>query len=151
DFQRLLHQTIKKVGEDIENFRFNTAVSTLMILFNSMEKLDFIRNDAMIFLKLLAPFAPHFTEESWRTLGNKKSIHFEAWPEYNSKLIEVGEYNLVIQVNGKIRDKVVISKNLDKPEVEKLALSREVVKKYIGTNIVRKIIFVPNRLLNIVI
>ena len=151
NLQRLLHRTIKKVGEDIENFHFNTAVSALMILFNAMEKKDVSKNDAETFLKLLAPFAPHFAEELWSSIGNKKSIHLKVWPEYDPKLIEVGGYELIIQINGKVRDKVEISKWLERPEIEKIVLSREIVKKYVGVSAVKKIIFVPNRLINIVV
>src|SRR3989344_1766153 len=141
--QRLLHQTIKKVGDDIDNFRFNTAISALMILFNSIEKENFSKDEAKIFLKLLSPFAPHFTEELWSVLGNRKSIHIETWPEYDAKLIKEWEYELIIQINGKMRDKIKISKKLGKPEMEKLVLKRETVIKHVGSAQIKKIIFVP--------
>lgn len=150
-FERLLHQTIKKMGEDIENFRFNTAVSSLMILFNAAEKENINKDIAKIFLKLLAPFASHISEELWATLKNKKSIHDEAWPKYDPKLIESVEYELVIQINGRVRDKITVLKNLEQSEIEKLALSQEAVKKHIGKKIIKRIIFVPSRLINIVI
>lgn len=148
---RLLHQTIKKVGEDIESFRFNTAISSLMILSGAIEKESISEETAKIFLKLLAPFAPHFTEELWAALGNKKSVHLEAWPGYDSKLIEAEEYDLIIQINGKMRDKIRISKNLERPEIEKIVLTREIVKKHIGTSTIKKVVFIPKRLINIVI
>ena len=148
---KLLHQTIKKVGEDIENFRFNTAVSALMILFNSMEKDEISKNDAKTFLTLLAPFIPHLSEELWFALGNKKSIHLEPWPKYNTALIEEEEYELVIQINGKMRDIVKISKKLERSEIEQMTLARESVKKYIAGSEIKKIIFVPGRLINIVL
>ena len=151
ELQKLLHQTIKKVGEDIENFRFNTAISALMILWNKLKNQNFEKDNVETFLKLLSPFAPHFAEELWSKLGNKKSIHLEPWPKYEEQLLEAGEYELIIQVNGKMRDKVKVSKKLEQPEIEKLVLSREIVKKYIGTNAIKKIIFVPSRLINIVI
>ena len=150
-FQRLLHQTINKVGDNIDNFRFNTAISALMILFNNVEKSNFDKNDAEIFLKLLSPFAPHFTEELWSVLGNRKSIHTETWPEYDAKLIEEKEYELIVQINGKMRDKIRISKNLERAEIEKLVLKRETIIKHIGSAQIKKIIFVPQRLVNIVI
>ncbi|MDO8676359.1 MAG: leucine--tRNA ligase [Candidatus Azambacteria bacterium] len=149
--QKLLNQTIKKVGDDIENLRFNTAISALMILFSSIEKTTITKNTAETFLKLLSPFAPHFSEELWGLLGNKKSIHREAWPEYDPKIIENKDYELIIQVNGKMRDKVRISKKLEGPEIEKMTLARELVKKYIGDAKIKKIIFVPGRLINLVI
>ncbi len=162
--KRLLNQTIKKVGDDIENFHFNTAISALMILFNSIEKTVITKNTAETFLKLLAPFAPHFSEELWNLLNNSdalrgrspdrkrrgKSIHLELWPEYNPKLLETGEYELIIQINGKVRDKVKISKNLQRQKIEQLVLNRESVKKYLGDQTPQKIIFIPNRLINIV-
>jgi len=149
--QRLLHPTIKKVGEDIENLRFNTAISALMILFNATEKTTISKNTAEIFLKLLAPFAPHFAEELWTALGNKKSIHLETWPKYNPKFIEAEEYDMVIQINGKMRDKIKIPKTLERLEIEKLVLARDIVRKYIESKEIKKIIFVPNRLINIVL
>jgi len=151
ELTKLLHRTIKKVGEDIENFRFNTAVSALMILFNEMERKDISKNNAETFLKLLAPFAPHFSEELWAILGNKKSIHLESWPKYKSTLLEEGDYELIIQINGKTRDKIKVSKNMGRLELEKLALSREIVKKYVDNQTAKKIIVVPNRLINIVL
>ncbi|MCX6813143.1 MAG: leucine--tRNA ligase, partial [Candidatus Azambacteria bacterium] len=149
--KRLLHQTIKKVGEDIENFRFNTAVSALMILFNKMEKENLSADDVQIFLKLLAPFVPHFSEELWHLLGNKTSIHLESWPKYNSELIKEEEHDLIIQVNGRLRDRIRISKELERPEIEKLVLARDIVKKYIEGKEIKRIVFVPNRLMNIVV
>ncbi len=151
NLQKLLHQTIKKVGDDIETLRFNTGISALMILFNGIEKENISKDTAKIFLKLLAPFAPHFMEELWVMLGNRKSIHLEAWPVYNIKLTEEAEYELIIQINGKMRDKIKISKKLENLEVEKLVLKREAVKKYLGNKLPQKIIFVPNRLINLVI
>ena len=149
----ILNYTIKKVGDDIKNFRFNTAVSALMILLNKFEKDQ--NNISLLtwekFLRLLAPFAPHFTEELWSILGNKKSIHTEMWPKYDAKLIEGAEYEIIIQINGKMRDKIRISKNLERPEIEKLVLKREAVIKHIGNAQIKKIIFVPKRLINIVI
>ena len=151
NLQILLHRTIKKVGEDIENFRFNTAISTLMILFNATLKTTITKNTVEIFLKLLAPFAPHFAEELWTAFGNKKSIHLETWPKYDPKFIEAGEYDLIIQVNSKMRDKIKISKTLERLEIEKLVLARDIVKKYIEGKEIKKIIFVPNRLINIIL
>ena len=78
----------------------------------------------------IAPFAPHFSEELWNMFGNKKSIHLESWPEYNSELIEEGDYDLIIQVNGKSRDRIRISKGLERSEIEKIVLTRDIVRKY---------------------
>jgi len=151
ELRRLLHQTIKKVGEDIENFRFNTAISALMILWNELKNQNFAKDTAEIFLKLLSPFAPHFTEELWGKFGNKKSIHLENWPQYNEKFIKTEEYILIIQINGKMRDKIMVSKKIDRSQIEKLALGREAIKKYIANKEIKKIVFVPDKLINIVI
>jgi len=148
---RLLHQTIKKVGEDIENFRFNTAISALMILWNKLKNQNLEKDTVETFLKLLSPFTPHLAEELWNKLGNKKSINLEAWPKYEERLLEAGEYELIIQINGKMRDKVKISKRLGRPEIEKLAMASAAVKKYTDGKEIKKIIFVPNRLINIVV
>ncbi len=149
--QILLNQTIKKVGENVENFRFNTAISALMILWNKFENQNFAKDTAETFLKLLSPFAPHLAEELWSKLGNKKSIHLESWPKYNPKLIKEEEHDLIIQIDGRLRDRIRISKGLERAEIEKLALTRDIVKKYIKGKKIRKIIFVPNRLINIVL
>jgi len=153
ELEQLLHRTIKKVTEDIENLRYNTAISALMILFNEIEK----NKDSLfiihysLFLKLLAPFAPHIAEEIWRNvLGNKKSIHTESWPVYDKKLIQKDEFELIIQINGKVRDKILTSTGTSQKEAEKLAFSREKIKIWLESRRVEKIIFVPNRLINIV-
>jgi len=151
ELRRLLHQTIKKVGEDVENFRFNTAISALMILWNKLKNQNFEKDNVETFLKLLSPFAPHFAEELWSKLGNKKSIHLENWPQYNEKFIKTEEYILIIQINGKMRDKIMVSKKIDRSQIEKLALGREAIKKYIANKEIKKIVFVPDKLINIVI
>jgi leucyl-tRNA synthetase len=158
----LLHQTIKKVSEDIENFRFNTAISGLMILFNEIEK---EKNIPLIlyskFLILLSPFAPHLTEEIWQKLkatSDKrqrtkkfKSIHQEAWPKYNPKLIKEEKFEMIIQINGKVRDRIPAPVGVSQKEAESMALSSEKIKKLIAGFKIKKIIFVPKRLINIVI
>ena len=151
EIERLFHQTIKKVGDDIENLHFNTAISALMIIFNMIEKTTISKNTTEIFLKLLAPFTPHFSEELWYVLGNRTSIHLELWPKYNPELIKEVDYDLIIQVNGRLRDRIRILKRLERPEIEKLVLTRDIVKKYIEGKEIKKIVFVPNRLINIVL
>ncbi len=148
-----INQLIKRIGEDLEAMKFNTAISAFMEFINfwSEENRILSKKDAEIFLKLLAPFTPHICEELWFVLGNKKSIHLESWPEYNSRMIEEEDYELIIQINGKVRDKIMISKKLERPEIEKLAMTRDIVKKHMAGVEVRKIIFVPNRLINFVL
>ena len=152
DATRALHKTIKKVTEDIDAFQFNTAISALMVLLNKMEKLQNIDYKLWTdFLKLLAPFAPHLTEEMWAKLGNKKSTHLEGWPEFDPKLTEEGAFELVVQINGKARDKFEVPINITKEEAERLTLSREKVKLALENKKPQKIIFVPRRLINIVV
>ena len=147
--QFLINQTIKKVTEDIEAMRFNTAISALMILTNEMDKLEKIaREDFEILLRLLAPFAPHITEELW---AGKKSIHLSPWPKYDAAKIQEATVKITIQVNGKTRGTLEISRNLSQGEIERQAADLpEIAKWLVGKNI-KKIIFVPARLLNFVI
>ena len=151
DLEILIHQTIKKAGEDIEKMNFNTAISALMILVNKMEELTEIsKRDFEILLRLLAPFAPYITEELWSVLRHKTSIHLEGWPDYDKILIQAKNFELIIQINGKVRDKFEASFNISEKEVTNLTLSRNNVQKWLGGKIIKKIIFVPNKLMNIV-
>jgi leucyl-tRNA synthetase len=149
----LLHKTIKKVTEDIENLHFNTAISSMMILVNEMEKENIIQiTNYKILITLLSPFAPHIAEELWLQLGNKKSIFLEKWPKFDPKLVAEKEVNIVVQVNGKVRDQLTVAANTKEDEIKKLAFASEKIKKYIpNIDNIRKIIFVPGRLINLVV
>ncbi len=150
--RKLLHKTIKKVEEDIEAMRFNTAISAMMILATEMEKGEAIEaDDFKKFLKILAPFAPHLTEELWQTLGEKKSLTLADWPKWDKNLIKDDEVKIVIQVNGKVRAEMMIALNETEEEVKKKALNNENVLKFISQDKIKKIIYVKNRLINIVI
>ncbi|MDO8664174.1 MAG: class I tRNA ligase family protein [Candidatus Liptonbacteria bacterium] len=155
ELQRLLHQTIKKVTDDVENLRYNTAISSLMILLNKMEEKKSLSQFTLnSFLKLLAPFAPHMTEELWQRTQRQpvfKSVHSEAWPEYDEKLLKAETFTLIIQVNGKIRDTVEAQTGISREEAEKLALGREKIENIIKSSAVEKIVYVPGRLINIVV
>ncbi|HEY4519248.1 MAG TPA: class I tRNA ligase family protein, partial [Candidatus Paceibacterota bacterium] len=152
NLERLLHKTIKKVTEDIESFKFNTAISSLMVLLNELEKESQQFNNSTIqqFLLLLVPFAPHLSEELWRELGEKKSIHLEKWPKYDQRLVVEDEFDLVIQVNGKTRDIVKARKGISEEEARKLALESEKVKKFTEGKEPRKVIFVKDKLINLI-
>ena len=150
--ETLLHQTIKKVTEDIDNLKFNTAISQLMILLNEMEKQKTLFTiHYSLFLTLLSPFAPHITEELWKTLGNKESIHLQKWPEYNKEFIKEKEITLVIQINGKLRDQIKAPTDISENDAKKLALESEKIKKWIKEKEVKKIIFVKGKLVNMVV
>ncbi len=149
---KLLNKTVKKVGEDIEAFKFNTAISAMMILINKWEKEDSVAVEAFEkFLLILAPFAPHISEEIWFKLGHKRSIHQGIWPNYDTDLIKDDVIFLVIQINGKLRDKIEVAVDIDKKEAVKLAMSSEKIKKWLIGKKVIKEVFVPGKLLNFVI
>lgn len=152
NIENLLHKTIKKVTEDIENFRFNTGISSMMIFVNELEKEKEI---SMIsyssFLILLSPFAPHITEELWEKLGNKESIFLQKWPKYDPELIKEENIKLVVQVNGKVRDTLEVAADISEEEAKEKALQSEKVKKYTEGKDIKKVIFVKGKLINIVI
>ncbi|MBU4353562.1 leucine--tRNA ligase [Candidatus Parcubacteria bacterium] len=159
--ETLLHKTIKKVGEDIKNFKFNTAISALMILLNQMEKEKELRvTDYALLVTLLSPFAPHIAEELWSQLKNKNSIFEQPWPKYDPKKIKEETFELVVQINGKTRDRFEAPIGIAENEAKDLTLKRENVKRYTDlpgrqasakNQIIQKVIFVPNKLINIVI
>jgi len=152
DFKRTLHKTIKKVTDDLNGFHFNTAVSALMIWVNEAQKQDQLPRAAFErFLTLLAPFAPHLAEELWEKLGNKESIHLQPWPEYSDKLAQDDQIELVISVNGKLRDTIKVPADISKEEALKLAKESEKVQKWLEGKEPKKEIFVPGKLVNLVI
>lgn len=151
EIESLLHKTIKKVSEDIESFSLNTAISSLMILLNTIEKSAPSQKQFEAFLLILAPFAPHVTEELWQMLGHKKSIHLEPWPTWDEGKIEAGSAMIVIQINGKVRGSFPVSGELSEEEVLKIARSMENVWKWVEGKEIRKVIYVKGRLLNIVV
>jgi len=148
----LLNKTIKKVTEDIASIRHNTAISNLMILSNALEKeLILPRNVFETFLKLLAPFAPHVSEEMWRNLGNKKSIHISNWPTADESKMTDKSVTIVVQINGKMRASFDSLRGENKESLERMALSLPDVKKWIGNEVVKKIIVIQDRLVSIVL
>ena len=152
DQLRLLHQTIKKVGDDIESVsNFNTAISQLMIFVNEFSKAEARSREAMvIFVKLLAPLAPHIAEELWERLGNSPSIANEPWPEFDPAYLLAEEVEILVQVMGKPKDRLMMPPDLDPEAMGELALASEAVQAAIAGKNVRKIISVPGRLVNIV-
>ena len=147
-----LNKTIKKVSEDIENLKFNTAISEMMIFVNEVEKFNISRERFEKFLMLLAPFAPHICEEIWHeNLGNKNSIFLEKWPKYDPKLIKDEEAIIVVQINGKMRDQLRLAAGASEEEMKKRALESPKIKKYTESKNIRKIIFVKDRIINLVV
>jgi len=152
-FDRLLHRTIKKVTEDLENFRFNTAISAMMILLNQLEseKAQVGKSEFEIFLKLLAPFAPHMTEEIWHKFGHTKSIHLEEWPKYDESKIKEENANIVVQINGKIRAQFEAPVGISESDAKEKAETMPEVQKWLENKEIKKVIFVPNKIINFVL
>lgn len=161
DLRRTLHVTIKKVTEDIgSRFNFNTAISSIMELVNALyaakDKLGainagLVREAVSVLLKLLAPFAPHMTEELWSRIFGGESIHHSKWPEVDAAAIVLDEVEIVLQVNGRVRDKIVVAANLKPKELEKAALEQPKVIDLIAGKTVVKVVCVPQKLVNIVV
>ncbi len=144
--------TVKKVTNDIENMQFNTAISQLMIFVNDCNKAEYIpKKYALGFIKLLAPFAPHISEETWQIYGHDKTLSYEPWPTYDENKLINDTVEIVVQILGKVKEKMVLKKDLSKEELEEKVLSSEKVKKLINNKKIVKIIVVPNRLVNLVI
>ncbi len=147
---KVVHATIRKVTEDIESMSFNTAISQMMVCTNELNKLESLPISAVkTLLHVLNPFAPHLSEELNGILGGD-ALANQAWPEFEEAYLVEDEIELVIQVNGKVRDKLMVSKDAPKDEIEKLALASEKVQNFTDGNTVRKVIVVPGRLVNIV-
>jgi leucyl-tRNA synthetase len=147
-----LHQAIKKVEGDIENLRFNTAISAMMIFINlAIKKGKVTKDTACTFIKILSPFAPHLAEEIWFMLGHRKTISFEPWPEVNEEFLKKENFEYPVSFNGKLRFKIELPVSMEKDEIIKIVLNDERAKKWLATGTVTNIIVVPNRIVNIVI
>ncbi|MHC4745144.1 MAG: leucine--tRNA ligase, partial [Planctomycetota bacterium] len=149
---RLLHQTVKKVGDDIETFGFNTAISAMMILTNHLGKLA-VRPKSVIekLVLILSPLAPHIAEELWQKLGHDDTLAYEPWPAYDEELIKENEIELAVQVNGKIKDRIVVAADADEELIKGKALDNEKVAAAIAGKEPRKVIVIKSRLVNIVV
>ena len=151
EMERLLHKTIKKVTEDIENMAFNTAISQMMIFVNEYSRLEPRPRGAIeSFVLLLSPFAPHIAEELWQRLGHDKTLAYEPWPKFDPALTEDPEVELAIQVNGKVRDRITVPAGADEEEIKQKALETDKTKAALAGQTVRKVIVIKSRLVNIV-
>ncbi len=149
--ERLLHKTIKKVEEDTVNLEFNTAISQMMVFVNEAFKEEHLYRSAWErFILVLGPYAPHLAEELWESMGNSPSIAKVAWPEWNPELVKDEEVEVVVQVNGKVRSKLMLPADLPKEELQERALAQERIQEMIEGKEIRRVIVVPNRLVNIV-
>ncbi|GAH99513.1 unnamed protein product [marine sediment metagenome] len=159
DLQRITHQAIRKVTGDLERFRFNTMIAALMEFTNCLAKAKETGNitdsaweeTTDTLLLLLAPTAPHLAEELWQRVGHDYSIHNQSWPKWDEALAKDEEITLVVQVNGKLRDRIAVPASITEAEARKLALERQRVKAYLEGKEVIKVIYVPKRLINLVV
>jgi leucyl-tRNA synthetase len=157
--ERLRNKTIKRVTEDLGNFRFNTALAALMECNNALIKQQnepvarstAYRNTLETMMQLLAPMAPHITEELWHLTGHSGSIHTTGWQSYDEALTHDETFTLVVQVNGKVRERIEVASDASEAEIRMLALDNPRVAKFIGENTVQKVVYVPGRLVNIVV
>lgn len=148
---KLLHKTVLKVRSDVTSYKFNTAISAMMIFVNLAEKEGLTEESCKTFLKLLAPFAPHLTEELWSNLGNTTSIHTEAYPEADENLAVDSEVTIGIQINGKSRGEVTLGVETGEDEAINLAKAVPAVEKYLAETEVLKVIYVPGRIINFIV
>jgi leucyl-tRNA synthetase len=147
------HKTIRTVSDHIERLRFNTALAALMDQLNYLQKLTPDEQGRFAlenYVVLLAPMAPHITEEMWRNLGHQESVHLESWPMYDPDLTRDDTITVVVQINGKVRDRLQVDAGTPEEEVRRLALDREAVGKHLGGKAPRKVIYVPDKLVSIV-
>jgi leucyl-tRNA synthetase len=158
NLRRVLHHTIKKVTEDVDQRNnFNTAISAIMELVNELQANGTHADPALVgeavrtLIVLLAPFAPHITEELWQLTGRETSVHQQSWPTYDPRALVLDEVELAVQINGKVRDKLVVPSGASKEEVERSALGQERVLQLIAGKSVAKVIVVPGKLVNIVV
>jgi leucyl-tRNA synthetase len=147
-----LHQTIKKVAEDTEVYKFNTAISQIMILLNVLEKGSAVSKKTYeTLVTLLAPYAPHLMEELWEALGHSNSVHTESWPQYDQGILDKAERIIVVQVNGKTRCSFSVSPTATDSEIQQQAKKLPLIKTYLQGKKISREIVVPNRLVNLVI
>jgi leucyl-tRNA synthetase len=152
DLTKLLHETIKKVGEDIESLSFNTAISKMMIFVNALQKAPEVRRSSVSsFIQILAPFAPHFAEELWERLGGQPSVLSTPWPTYDPAQLTSGEVKVIFQVNGKLRGEARVPVGTTEDQALKIALANEKVAAFVAGKVIRRTIYVSGKILNIVL
>jgi leucyl-tRNA synthetase len=152
ELTKLLHETIKKVGDDIEGLRFNTAISQMMIFSNALQKAPAVSvATARTFVQLLAPFAPHIAEELWTRLGGTGSVMQAPWPVFEASRLATSEVKLVFQVNGKHRGDQLVPVGITQEQALELAQGNSRVSPHLAGKSVKRVIFVPGKILNVVV
>ena len=150
--ERVLHQTIRKVTEDIESLKFNTAIAQMMVFVNEVNPLPARPRELLVpFLKLMGPFAPHLSEEIWQRLGHAETLAYEPWPSYDPALCVEDTVTVAVQVNGKLRATLDVARGAEQQAGQDLAFADERVRRYLDGVQVRKVIYVKDKLLNVVV
>jgi leucyl-tRNA synthetase len=150
--KKALHKTIKKVGDDIEGFKFNTAIAALMELTNTCYKYENLPRELLkTFTLLLSPICPHIAEELWSRLGHPETLAYTPWPSYDPALVIDDQITVVVQINGKLRTKLEVARDIDKASLETLALNDPAVLAHLDGKTVQKVVIVPQRLVNLVV
>lgn len=149
---KVLHQTIKRVTDDVEGLRFNTAIAGIMEFVNSATKWDSRPKEVLLpLVSILSAFAPHISEELWERLGEASVLSYAAWPEYKAEYDVEDKKLIVVQINGKIRSKMQVASSATKDDILGQAMKQEGVLKYLEGVTIRKQIYVPNKLVNLVV
>ncbi|WP_396427380.1 leucine--tRNA ligase [Limosilactobacillus fermentum] len=149
---KVYNQTVKKVTDDFERMHFNTAISQLMVFVNEAYKVDDLPLEYMEgFVKMIAPLMPHLAEELWSQFNESETITYQPWPIYDEKALVEDEVEMIVQVNGKVRAKIKMAKDADNKDVEDAALANEHVHSFVDGKDVKKVIVIPNRIINIVV
>jgi leucyl-tRNA synthetase len=159
DLRRKVHQTIRKVSADLEAFEFNTVISALMELLNTMLDAQVAgaagspewKEAQDVYLRLLAPVTPHIAEELWVRSGKPYSVHTQAWPEFDAAAAQEDEITLVVQVNGKLRDRITVPADISEQDAQEQALASEAVRKLMNGKTPKQVIVVRGKLVNIVL
>jgi leucyl-tRNA synthetase len=159
NMRRRVHQTLEAVSRDFEAFEFNTIISAQMELMNDLIAFkeaggwdcDEWKEAADIYVRMMAPITPHIAEELWKRLGKPYSVHTQDWPQVDAEAVKEEEFTLVIQINGKLRDKVDVAVGISKEDAQEIALQRENVQIFLEGKTPRQVIYVPGRLINIVL
>jgi leucyl-tRNA synthetase len=153
----LAHRVTKRVTDDLERFRYNTMLASMMEAANALTRLRGAvsqrtwREASERLVLLIAPSAPHLAEELWHRLGHEESVHLQTWPEYDPALIMDRQVTLVIQVNGKVRDRIEVPVDISEEEAQKLAAESPRVQAHISGATVRQVVYVPGKLVNLVV
>ena len=149
---RLMHQTIQKVTNDVDALGFNTAISSMMVFSNHLQSLPAPPREPLLALtKLLSPFAPHLAEEVWQMLGGEETLAYEAWPSFDPALCVESSVTMGVQVNGKVRGQISLPKDADEATARELALAEPKVARFVDGKEVKKFIYVPGRIVNVVV